>query len=342
MHRRSFLKTAAAGAAGLASASLLPNAVFAAPKTNLRVQLGWIANVQYCDLWIGLERGLFAKEGLTLDVNPGGPNSPDALALVAAGKTEIGYTSWLPFLDAVKMGNDFVLIAARLQKSPLGIISLAKKPILAPKDIVGSRILAQGPNERTAIEATLGLAGLPKKDWTMVPAGFSPEPLLAGDGDGYTAFATNQAVALEQMGMVREKDFFFRTFDDLGFMSYAAICFVARDYLEKNRDALVGYVRALMKAQLISEAEPTLGAKLAVEKYGVDYGLDMKQQIRQAELEMDFVRPGGDPNYPIYSLDLEKMAGPMYDGARATGRTDLPPIEKIADPTIAQDALKSL
>jgi hypothetical protein len=54
------------------------------------------------------------------------------------------------------------------------------------------------------------------------------------------------------------------------------------------------------------------------------------------------MRPGNDPDYPIYSLDPVKMAGPMYDAARATGRTDLPPIETIVDTSIAAEALASL
>ncbi|MEF2070100.1 ABC transporter substrate-binding protein [Consotaella aegiceratis] len=337
MHRRTLLKSAAAGL----GAAMLPRWAFAQDTTKLRVQCGWIANVEYADVWIAVEKGLFQKRGLSVDVAPGGPNAPDPLVLVAAGNAEIGYTSWLPFLDAVAKGNDYVLISARAQTSPLGIISLAKKPILEPKDIIGSRILAQGPAEQTAIDATLALAGL-SGDWTMVPAGFSPEPLVAGDGDGYTAFGTNQTITLEQMGLERDKDFFFRSFDELGFPSYADLAFVSRDFLEKNRDALVSYVAALMEANAISEADMTYAPHLMVEKYGADYGLDLDQQMRQNELQEANIRPGGDADYPVYSLDPEKIAGKMYDAAKATGRTDLPPVDQIVDTSIVEDARASL
>jgi ABC-type nitrate/sulfonate/bicarbonate transport system substrate-binding protein len=339
MDRRLLLKSVAAG---LASSALLPRLAFGQSPTALRVQLGWIANVEYADHWIALENNLFTEAGLDVTVTPGGPNAPDPLTLIAAGNAEIGYTSWLPFLDAVGKGNEFVLIAARQQSSPLGIISLAAKPILTAQDIVGSRILAQGPAEQTAIEATLGLAGLAKDGWTMVPAGFSPEPLVAGDGDGYTAFAVNQTITLEQMGLVADKDFFFRSFDQLGFPSYAGLAFVSRSFLDANRAAIVEYLATLMRAHLLNEADPALAPRLVVEKYGADYGLNIDQQMRQNELQMPFMRPGNDPAYPIYSLDPEKMAGPMYDAARATGRTDLPDIATIADASLAQEALASL
>jgi ABC-type nitrate/sulfonate/bicarbonate transport system substrate-binding protein len=338
MDRRRLLQFAATGLA----LPLLPRLAHGQDTTALRVQLGWIANVEYGDHWIALENGYFAEAGIDATVTPGGPNAPDPLTLIAAGNAEVGYTSWLPFLDAVGRGNDFVLITARQQSSPLGIISLAAKPILTPQDIIGSRILAQGPAEETAIEATLALAGLDVEDWTMVPAGFSPEPLVAGDGDGYTAFAVNQTITLENMGLVPEEDFFFRSFDELGFPSYAGLGFVSRSFLDANRPALVGYLRALMRAFLDNEADPTLAPRLAVDVYGADFGLDLAQQTRQNELQMPFMRPGNDPDYPIYSLDPEKMAGPMYDAARATGRTDLPPIETIVDTSIAEEALASL
>ncbi|MCD7060717.1 ABC transporter substrate-binding protein [Pelagibacterium xiamenense] len=339
MDRRTLLKAAAAGA-GL---SALPvRALFAQDTTALRVQLGWIANVEYGDHWIGLEDGIFADAGLDVTVTPGGPNAPDPLTLVAAGNTDIGYTSWLPFLDAIGLGNDYVMIAARMQSSPLGIISLAQKPILTPEDIIGSRILAQGPAEETAIQATLGLAGLPADDWTMVPAGFSPEPLVAGDGDGYTAFATNQTITLEQMGLVRDEDFFFKSFDELGFPSYAGIVFVDRAFLEANRPALVAYLRSLIKAWQVNEDDLTYAPRLAVEKYGADYGLDLDQQIRQNELQMPFWRPEGASDYKLLQIDPEKIGGPMYAAARATGRTELPEVDTIIDPSLVEEAWATL
>ncbi|EJJ29824.1 ABC transporter substrate-binding protein [Rhizobium sp. CF142] len=339
MNRRSFLKSAAIAVVAAPSVAKLS---FAQDAAKLRVQLGWIANVEYGAHWIALDKGLFTAAGLDVTVTPGGPNAPDPLTLVAAGNTDVGYTSWLPFLDAVKLGNDYVLIGAAMQTSPLGIISLAKKPILEAKDIVGSKILVQGPAEQTAIEATLALNGLPAKDWTMVPAGFSPEPLVAGDGDGYTAFATNQTITLEGMGLVRDKDFFFRSFDELGFPSYAGLAFVKRDFLTANRGSLVKYVQSLIRAQLLNEADPTLAPKLVIDKYGADYGLNIDQQMRQNQLQMPFFRPGADPNYHLFKLDKEKMAGSMYAAAKTTGRTDLPDIDKIVDASIAEEAFAGL
>ena len=72
---------------------------------------------------------------------------------------------------------------------------------------------------------------------------------------------------------------------------------------------------------------------------GVDLGLDLKQQLQQNKSQLALVRPGGDPRFPIYSIDLKRLAGPMFDAAKATGRKDLPDAAAIADPSIVADAL---
>ena len=315
---------------------------FAEEIPKVRVQLGWIGNVQYGDQYIALEDGLFKKHGVDVSISAGGPNAPSALTSVAAGEADIGYTGWLPFLDAVAKGNDYVLIAAQMQVSPLGIISLKDKPILKPQDIIDSKILAQGPTEKTAIEATLSLAGLPKDKWTQVPAGFSPEPLLSRAGDGYTGFATNQVITLEKMGLVKGNDFHFTSFDDLGFKGYAGIAFTSRKYLNEHRDRVVAYFEALIEAWQKNEKDFSYAPRLIVEKYGADYGLDLKQQTRQNEVQAPYYRPGGDPDFPIYSIKLDYIGGPMMEAARATGRDTLPDVAKISAPDIVLEAHQNL
>lgn len=336
LSRRHFVRNVAAGAAALPLASRL---AFAADMAKVRLQFGWIANVEYAGIFMGLEKGYFKAEGVDVSYSPGGPNAPDPLVVVAAKSADFGFTSWLPFLDAVAKGNDFVIVGTQFQQSPLGILSLAKKPILKPQDIVGKKILAQSPNEKTAIDATLALAGLPK-DWTMVTTGFSPEPLLAGDGDGYTAFGTNQTITLEKMGLKNGKDFFFVSFDALGLHRYDDIIFGERSWVQANRKAIVGFLRGYIKGLKDNAKDFKTAAELVVKKYGADYGLDVGQQTRENELQEAFLYPIGNMSHPLLTIDKDAMVGPMYAAAKASGRTNLPDVDKIADFTLAVEANK--
>jgi ABC-type nitrate/sulfonate/bicarbonate transport system substrate-binding protein len=337
MQRRHFLQgTAVAAATGLAAP-----AIYAQAKP-VRVALGWINNVEYAGVWIGLENGYFKEEGLDVKTLPGGPNAPPPPVTVASGGAEIGYGNWLPYLDAVARGNDFVLLAGTFPVSPLGILSLPGKPILKAADIVGKKLLVQGPNERTAIDATLALNNLPKQ-WEAVPAGFSPEPLLAKAGDGYTAFGTNQAVTLEvKMNMVRGKDFFFTSFDSMGYRYYTNLVFVKRDYLAANRPVVVGYLKGLTRGWIENGKDPSVAAKLCVTKYGADLGLDLKQQTRQNELQIAMLKNPDKPDLPLLVLDRDTLAGPMYAAAKASGRENLPAIDKLCDFSVMQEVHAAL
>lgn len=335
MQRRHFLR------ATVAAASLAAPAVRAQAKP-IRVAIGWINNVEYAGVWMGIEKGYFKEEGLDVKTLPGGPNAPPPPVTVASGGAEIGYGNWLPYLDALARGNDFVLVAGTFPVSPLGILSLPGKPILKAADIVGKKILAQGPNERTAIDATLALNKLPKT-WEFVPAGFSPEPLLAKAGDGYTAFGTNQAVTLEvKMNMVRGKDFFFTSFDSMGYRYYTNLVFVKRDYLAANRPIVLGYLRGLTRGWIENAKDPAVAAKLCVTKYGADLGLDLKQQTRQNELQIGMLKNPDKPTLPLLTLDPDTITGPMYAAAKASGRDKLPEIDKLCDFSLMQEVHASL
>ena len=308
---------------------------------TVRVGMSWIPNVEYGGVWLALEKGYFAAEKLDIKYFPGGPNAPKPLVTLAAGKVDIGYGGWLPFLDAVARGNDFVLVAATFSISPLGILSLAGNPITKPADIVGKKILAQGAKERKAIAATLMLNNLPDK-WQAVPAGYSPEPLLNKQGDGYTAFGTNQAVALELKGLERGKDFHFVSFADLGYRSYGTIIFTTRSYLNSNRATVVGFLRALTRGWIDNARDPKAAANLAVKKYGADLGLNPKQQLRQNQIQIEMMKDPKNPAQKMLVIDPATIAGPLYAAARAAGRKNLPPVSKLADASLMKEVYDSL
>lgn len=339
--RRSFLRAAGAGILAGAAPALMVSAARAQGLTPITVALTWITNVEYAGLWIALERGYFRAEGLDVKHLPGGPNAPAPLVTVAAGRAQIGYANWFPFLDAVNKGNDFVMIGYTFPVSPLGILSLAAKPILKPADLVGAKILAQGPTERTAVEAVLALHNLPK-DVNFVPAGFSPEPLLSRQGDGYTAFVTNQAITLENMGLARGKDFHFVSFDELGYRTYASGLFTTREMLQANRAQVVSFMRALVRGWSDNQKDPSVATKLVLSKYGVDLGLNPKQQARQNEVQLGLLKSPRAPERRILELDRETLTGPMYAAARAAGRTSLPSVEKIADFGVMEEVYRTL
>jgi hypothetical protein len=143
------------------------------------------------------------------------------------------------------------------------------------------------------------------------------------------------------MGLVWDKDFFFVSFDDLGFRTFGAVLATTRAYLKEHRPAVVTYVRGLIRALRENEKDAAYAARLAVQKYGVDFGLELVQQTRQNQLQIPLMNYD-EPGKQRLALDRALMAGPMYTAARATGRGELPDIDKIADFDIVAEAHQGL
>ena len=335
LSRRSLLAGGSAAVAGLA----LPRLSLAQGLTPVTTALGWIPNAEYAGLWVALENGYFAEEGIDLSFSPGGPNAPGVLVRLAAGQADYAGADWMPLFETVNRENDFVVLGAAFPTSPGALMSMASNPILKPEDLVGKRILSQMPADQHTVDFVLKKAGLPV-DYELVPTGFSPEPLLAGDGDGYFAFATNQPVTVENMGLVEGKDFHTVLWRDLGYDVPAGPIVAKRKFVEENRDVVVRYLRALARGWIENGKDFAVGANLAATKYGADFGLDAAQQTRQNELGQPLVTLDGAPG-PFW-FDPQTLETNIKPLAVAAGMTDLPTAEQLIDLGPLEEALASL
>ena len=326
MDRRTFL-----GALLLSSCSSLS-------QRDLVLALGWVPNVEYADLWVALEKGYFAQENVPLKIWPGGPNAPQPLLEVAARQAHMGETEWLPLLDAVLRGNDFVIIASIFPVHPAGLMSLPKRPVRNPADLPHCRFLVQGPSERTTIEATFKLNHL-APDYQLIPVGFSPEALLNGAGDAYYCFVTNQPLMLEDMGMRANVDFIVTRFDRLGYRVPSTLLFVERQTLQRRRGELVRFLKARLRGKAENDLDPAVAARLSVDKYGADLGLTFQHELRTNQSQLPLYQtPGSRGPYWISEDDLRNH---MYGAAMAAGRTNLPDPSSIMDMSLLEEAYQS-
>jgi ABC-type nitrate/sulfonate/bicarbonate transport systems, periplasmic components len=288
---------------------------------------------------MALDRGYVAAEGLNFDYLPGGPNTPSPVIAISAGQATMGDSDWLPLVDALIQGNDFVVIASLFPVPPAGLISLPQAPVLKPEDLSGKRFLVQGPTERAMLDALFRINGL-KEYYTAVPVGFSPEPLLDGAGDAYFCFITNQPQTLAKMGMKAGKDFFVTRLYDLGYKVPTSLLTVSRDMLKPRRPQLVSFLRALLRGHYANARDPVGGSRLAVERYGADLGLDMDQQTMLNRLQIPLETADG-ARIPFW-ISEELFAGPMYRVAHAAGRSGLPAASRLRDMSLIEEAFKTL
>jgi ABC-type nitrate/sulfonate/bicarbonate transport system substrate-binding protein len=284
---------------------------------------------------VALDKGFFAEYKVPLKIWPGGPNAPQPLVAVAARQAHMGESDWLPLLDAILRGNDFVIIGSVFPVHPAGLLSLPKCPVRTPANLPGCRFLVQGPAERIAIEALFKLNHL-RPDYQLIPVGFSPEALLNGAGDAYYCFITNQPLMLEDMGMRPNIDFVVTRLDQLGYQVPSTLMFVNRETLRRRRAELVRFLRARLRGKAANDRDPALAARLSVDKYGADLGLTFKHELETNRLQLPlYQKPGSRGPYWISEEDLKDH---MYGAAIASGRTKLPDPDSIMDMSLLEEA----
>lgn len=311
----------------------------AAPNRLLTIAFGWVPNSEYADIFVAMEKQHFADAGLSIKYLGGGPNAPVSLVTLAAGQADIAGTSWLQLLDAQAHGNDFVIIASMVPVTPEGLISLPRRPVLKPADLPGTRFLVQGPSERDVLDAVFKINRL-SPERRYIPAGYSPDALLAGAGDAYFCFVTNQPVIFEDMHLKPGKDFFVARMDQFGYRVPSQLLVVDRKRLSAERATFVAFLHALLQGYIDNKNDPAYGASLVVSKYGRDFGFSLHQQTRLNELQLELEKVPGSRG--TYWISDEQLRGPMYDVARATGRSNLPDPVRIMDMSLLAEAYKGL
>jgi ABC-type nitrate/sulfonate/bicarbonate transport system substrate-binding protein len=334
LRRRRFVQlTALAAGAALLSAGCRRRRA-----RELTMSLSWIPDVEYADLWVALERRYVADAGIRFNYLPGGPNAPQPVLEISAGEADFGDSDWLPFCDAIGQGNDFVILASLFPVCPVGLISLPAHPVRTPADLVGKRFLVQGPNERAMLQALFRINGL-EENYNTVPVGFSPEPLLEGAGDAYFCFVTNQPQALVRMGLRQGTDFYVTRLYDLGYRVSASLLTIERNTLRNRRNEMVRFLGALLRGHAANAADPAYGARLAVERYGADLGLNLEQQTTLNRLQLALeTAPGAE--IPFWFSE-EAFAGTMYSVARVSGRPPLPPPARLRDMSLLEEAYRA-
>lgn len=304
--------------------------------TALRIALGWVPNVEYAGFWIAEDAGYYEDEGLRIEWIPGGPDAPSPEAAVAAGNADIGLSvDTKTFIDAVADGNPFTLLGTVYQRGPGCLLSMADDPVRTPADLPGKTYLAQ---DEAVVAALFAVNGL-EPDYQFVPTSFDPGALVEGQGDAYTAYITNQAVAMQtSYGLAEGQDFTCVLYADLNYPTYSSMIFADSALVDSERDAIVGFLRASTRGWLENADDPEVAAHLAVDNFGVDLGLDVNQQILQNTAQIDLVESDFTDEHGILRVDEEYLAGPIYDGLEASGSQDLPPTEGFVDQTLLDDA----
>ncbi len=283
MNRRNVLKGFAACSTLGSTAALWPNMALAGDA--VAIQLSWIPAVEFAGESLALHQGFYSDEGLDMDLRPGGPDV-DPTSLTVAKQVLIGLNDVMYAALAFGNGAPIKVIATTYQKNPTAIASLAAAPILTPQDMVGKRIGVQSGAE-SAIEAMLLLNAVDPASVTMVPVGYDPAPLAAGEVDGFLSFITNQPVALKVQGIETAT----MLLADYGVSQATDVFMVHVDTLNDpaERARLVRTMRATVRGWQMATEDLQAGVDAVMADYGVEFELDAAAQLLSAEAQVPLI-----------------------------------------------------
>lgn len=305
--------------------------------TVIRVQLNWTADPGFLGLYMADELGFFAEENVAPEFEYGGPNVPHPVQILAGGAADIGFGGLPSVAEAVSQGDDLVIFGTRLQEGILGISSLASDPILAASDICGSKIGAT-PGDIVTLDALLTINGLEAGCYDMVPVGFDPSPVAEGLIRGQVNYMNSHPIILDFMGV----DNVAVSYAELGMQMYHDLVFVNRSFVDANRDAVVGFLRAMIKGWEAAFADPDTAIDLMMNKWGgAELGMDISFQRPVHDAQVPLMTSTLTDEKGLFQMDLDAIATTMWDVLALTGIDNLPPAESMVDTTLLDDAFAS-
>jgi len=302
LDRRSFLRRGAIGGAGAvllasggmstvlaacsssskpASSTTTPSGSTGATDLGkLTFQLSWIKNVEFAGEYIADTNGYYKNAGFSsVNLLSGGPTVQQD-AVVASGKALVCISAPDITSAAIDNGAEIITIGAQYQKNPFAVMSLAKSPIHTPEEMIGKKIGVQATNE-AVWNSFLKANNIDPSKINKVVVQFDPQPLVAGDVDGWFSFVTNEPNLLKVQGV----DTVTFLLADYKYPLVSETYVVKKSDLTDKRDTIKAMLRSDIKGWHENIKHPSLGATLAAKKYGKDQNLTIEEQTLESKAE---------------------------------------------------------
>ncbi|MFN2135844.1 MAG: ABC transporter substrate-binding protein [Candidatus Promineifilaceae bacterium] len=204
MKRLAIFFVAVLGMLGLLAACSAPisePAGSADEPAKLRLPMGYIPDPQYAPLYVAVEKGYFAEEGIELTFDYS--FETDGMALVGANEVPFALVGGDQVILARAQGLPVVYVMEWFQKYPIAIVSREAAGIKTPQDLIGRTVGLPGffGTSYVGYVGLLSANGINQDQVEAVDIGFTQiENLLSDQVEAVVVFANNEPIQLANMG----------------------------------------------------------------------------------------------------------------------------------------------
>jgi ABC-type nitrate/sulfonate/bicarbonate transport system substrate-binding protein len=229
----------------------------------IRVVLDWTPNTNHTGLYVALERGYFAEEGLSVSIMQ--PPESGGLVLVGAGNAEfaIDFQETLgPAIGRNRNAIPLVTVAAIITHNTSGIMSLRESNIRSPKDLVGKRFAYwETPLVTEVIRKIVEDDGGDFSTVRMIPNHATDAfSALKTDIDAIWIYYAWDGIAAEVNGI----DINYLDLGEINsiFDFYTPIIVTNKNYADTNPENVRKFLRATSRGYAFAMENPSLAAEI--------------------------------------------------------------------------------
>lgn len=287
LSRRKFLGRSALLAGGLAFGGSILSACGTSSSGSsgggglkrLNYQIAWTGDSGVLGGAVADAKGYYKDAGLEINFIPGGP-SVDPVTLVAGGSSPIGQTSSSPAIMLARgQGEPIKAFATGLQKHPYAFISLPKKPVHKPQDLVGKTVGIQATGQ-ILLNALMAKNNIDPNSVKVEVVGSDFTPLATGRVDVMTGWVTDTQ-ALDILPQYVTMYLW-----DAGIHLYANLYLATDSVLQHDAKSVQGFTVATAKGWDYARQHPDEAVAMLVKKYPSD---DKSAQLAASKKLMTFM-----------------------------------------------------
>lgn len=267
---------------------------------KVTLQLKWLPQSQFMGYYVAKAKGYYKEAGIDIELLPGGSDIiPEQQ--VYNGAANIGITWVSSLMKYQSQGWDLVHVGQVFQKSAMLLVSKASKGIKTPADLKGKKVGSWFGGNEYEIYALLEANKLDKdKDLKLVQQDFTMNQLLKDEIDAASAMTYNEYGLLLESGL-KDSDLSVIDMNTAGVAMLEDCLFVKSDWVAKNQDLYVRFLKASIKGWADACANPEAAGKIV---YEADKSVSLDHQVYMSKEIAKLVVPQGFDPAKIASTDM--------------------------------------